>query len=838
MIRIYFAFVFLLFSVFSNAQNPRIKIDYKVQRGTIKSFNTSTMLLGITGGACTESGTIEIRVHARFKSNSGPANGSNGSYAATNTCPSGTCATCATGDAAGWSCEQRCENVTNGANGVCGTWIPNGSQNASYPGDPGPGYIDTSNYPCADILSIRLNGYEADNGLSSAAANCNNVSDGACGGVVPYGTPVDVTSGSNIPIDIGSATNTLIPFKGSNWSTIREVSITDNRCTSDGITLHYHSRWRYRWCWDSTTLTATHAGLIKFPATKEVCSGSTVSVNDSTQAFEASRGFSEYQWQYSTDGTNWFNISGASAKDLSTTSLTNITVNPINYNIRRAGLFCADFKPTSYRMYPVYTNSQIVIVYPQPVAPTFYSSSPGNGSTLCKGTYTYAQFDPGTGGYTDAIDEFQYSINGGSIWNTYIPGSSINTATASTSVQIRGRHTAGTLSTCTPSAWVVLATWPVSTQATPASISTSSPIVNTAICLGDNVSANFNAGSGGTGDEFRYSVDNGANWNTYTPGANINTSSASVNIIVQTRRTGATAPCLPSPWTAIGTWPVVANPTPPTLNSQNPVGSTINTGEQFQALANSGSGGATDASDEFRYSTDNGISWNAYTNNSNITVPTGANQIIIQGRRISGNSTCPNSSWSTLTQWTVNSILPVELVNFYGFQDNNGENILIWQTASERNTAEFVVLKSTDMINWVGMTTLNATGNSTIIKTYQCADNSVSGEINYYKLKIIDQDLSYSYSPMIAIKNEIKNQSIALNIYPIPFENELNLNIINPKQYKVWIELVDITGKTIYQNNFNTIESDITISTIELPKGVYVVKLYCGENTILKKIIK
>lgn len=385
---------------------------------------------------------------------------------------------------------------------------------------------------------------------------------------------------------------------------------------------------------------------------------------------------------------------------------------------------------------------------------------------------------------------------------------------------------------------MVLATWPVSTQATPASISTSSPTVNTAICLGDNVSANFNAGSGGTGDEFRYSVDNGATWNTYTAGATINTSSASLNIIVQTRRAGATAPCLPSPWTAIGSWPVVANPASPTLNSQNPLGSTINIGDQFQALANNGSGGATDASDEFRYSTDNGVTWNIYTNNANVTVPSDATQIIIQGRRNSGNSTCPNSNWSILSQWSVNNVLPVELVNFYGFQDNNGDNILIWQTASEVNTAEFIVMKSTDMINWTDIATLNAAGNSTQTQTYQCSDNNVFGEINYYKLKIIDQDLSYSYSPMIAIKNEITNQSIALNIYPIPFENELNLNIINPKQYKVWIELVDITGKIIYINYLNTMEGNITINTIALPKGVYVVKLYCGENTIQKKIIK
>lgn len=838
MIRFY-CLLFLVFLIGANfAQNPRIKVNYFVQDGKMISS------LGVNGGACIErfiaglgaipttTGNLEIRVHSLFKSSTGP------SATTLNSCTGSTASGPTTGP--GWSCENRCETATNA--GKCGQWVSNGSQNSSYPGNPN--YTDTSIYPCTDILYYKLKGFESDQTSSSNLQDLN-LNDGVCGGTCTlascYGNYQDPTSGdNNVLINIGQPTDTLRPFLGGVWSKLYQSDLESTVCNTDGFINYYYSRWKYRWCWDSTTLNASHAGFIKFPDTKEVCSGSTVIINDSTQAFEAARGFSEYQWQYSTDGINWSNISTATSKDLSTASLTNNTVNPINYSIRRAGLFCADFKPSGYRMFPVYTNTQIVVVYPQPIAPVYYSSSPGNGTTICKGTYTYAQFDPGTGGYTDAVDEFQYSINGGTTWATYNPGYSINTSTATTSVQIRGRHTAGSLSTCTASAWVVLATWPVSTQATPASISSSTPTTATAICLGDIVNASFNAGSGGTGDEFRYSIDNGSTWNTYISGINITTTSASGNVLIQTRRAGSTAPCLPSPWTAIGTWPVVNTPTAPTLNTQNPNTSALNIGDNFQVLANNGTGGSSDANDEFRYSIDGGQSWNTYTNNSSITVPTDASQIIVQSRRLAGNSSCPNTNWNNLVQWNVNGVLPVDLSAFYGITEGNS-NHLYWQTQSEQNTAEFEIFKSSNLTNWSAIATIPAIGNSTLPTYYNYVDEYTTVGDNYYKLKIIDTDLSFGFSPIIVLKNNVNDFTPTLTIYPNPFKDKIFIKTIASQSTHAELQLINSIGAVVFKSEVEMEENkefslDLKSTTIE--PGCYWLKFIYNGNVLIKKIIK
>ncbi|MBK9150785.1 MAG: hypothetical protein IPM26_07205 [Saprospiraceae bacterium] len=68
------------------------------------------------------------------------------------------------------------------------------------------------------------------------------------------------------------------------------------------------------------------------------------------------------------------------------------------------------------------------------------------------------------------------------------------------------------------------------------SLATASPTTSYA-CRGANVSATFNAGTGGTGsctDEYRFSTDNGATWSAYVPGSMITMGTQTV--LIQTRR--------------------------------------------------------------------------------------------------------------------------------------------------------------------------------------------------------------------------------------------------------------------------------------------------------------
>lgn len=806
--------------------------------------------LGVNAGACIErlipglggnpttTGNLEIRVHSILKSSTGPT------AAVLNSCTGAT----ASGGAGvpGWSCENRCETGSNG--GSCDTWVPNGSQNASYPGNPN--YTDTSKYPCTDILSYRMKGFESDATASSNLQD-QNFNDGACGGSCTisscYGNYQTPTSGDNdVPINIGQVADTLRPFLGGVWSKLYQSNLETAVCTTDGFTNYYYSRWKYRWCWDSSTVLTAHAGLIKKPTVLEICSASGFTVSDSSQAFEAARGYSEYQWQYSTNGGGaWTNITGATAKDLSTTALvnTNTDNSTITYLVRRAALFCIDFVVSPIGKKAVYSNTQSIVVYPQPSAPTLYAAgtSPANGTTICKGLFVYAQFNSGNGGYPDAYDEYQYSINGGSTWFNYTPGTSINTATATTSVNVRVRRTGGSLLACNTTGWSTIVTWPVSSVATPATTDVVTPANNSSICQGANVSSTFNAGSGsGTGDEYQYSINDGLSWTTYTPGNSIVTTSATVRVIIQTRRTGiASGTCFPTPWATVVIWNLTTQPVAPTFNSQSPVGS-VNIGDSVSLMANNGSGGASNATDSFRISYDNGISWTSYNNNTKVQIPSGSlGKAIIQGMRTTGNSTgCSASAWSTLGSWNINTVLPVELLSFY-ISANDSYNDLHWTTASENNTKEFIIERSTNANDWLLIGRINALGFSSQLNNYSFTDYNVHNTSFYYRLKINDFDNSYIYSPVVYQLRY--NGSSVINIYPNPTNGNLNLQFYSNENKRSNIVIKNILGQTVKIFPINVVNQNnlIPVDCSDLPNGTYFINiLELKENNHVIKFLK
>lgn len=826
MVRILQAFIIISLLIrIGFAQNPKIKVNYFVQDGKMISS------LGVNAGACIErlipglggnpttTSNLEIRIHSILKSSSGPT------AAILNSCTGAT----ASGGAGvpGWSCENRCETASNA--GRCDQWVPNGSQNASYPGNPN--YTDTSSYPCTDILSYRLKGFESD-ATSSTNLQDQNFNDGACAGSCTlascYGNYQTPTSGDNdVPINIGQVGDTLRPFLGGVWSKLYQTNLETAVCTTDGFTNYYYSRWKYRWCWDSTTINSSHAGLIKTPSVTEICSASNYTISDSSQAYEATRGFSEYQWQSSINGTTWSNITASTAKDLSTSALVNNNTDnsTITYLVRRVALFCIDFVISPVGKKSVYSNLQSVVVYPQPNAPTLFAAgtSPANGTTICKGLFVYAQFNPGNGGYTNATDEFQYSINGGSTWTNYTPGASINTATATTSVQVRVRRVAGSLLACNTTAWSTLVTWPVSSIATPATPNIVTPSNNSAICLGANTSSTFNAGSGsGTGDEFQYSINNGSSWSVYTPGNIINTTTATTKVIIQTRRTGiASGTCFPTPWATAVEWNVVAQPIAPSYNSHFPVG-TVNIGDTVRMLANGGSGGAVDAKDSMRISFDNGITWTSYVNNSQVQIPSGSwDKIIIQSARLSGSSTgCNSLLWSNLGTWNLNSVLPVELTKFYISKYEN-YNDLHWTTLSEYNTKEFVIEKSKNAIDWLPTGNINAVGFSNLLNNYTFSDYNVQNTSYYYRLKIIDFDNAFEYSSVIFQPRNMNK--FEFNVYPNPTNGNLNIQFYADQNKKSDLVVKNLLGQIVKTIHINVVNQNnlISIDCSDLSNGTY-----------------
>ena len=71
-----------------------------------------------------------------------------------------------------------------------------------------------------------------------------------------------------------------------------------------------------------------------------------------------------------------------------------------------------------------------------PVRPSLLTSSPGT-IYACEGTSVSATFNPGSGGAGSCTDEFRVSVDNGSTWSDYVPGSAITMGTQTILIQSR-----------------------------------------------------------------------------------------------------------------------------------------------------------------------------------------------------------------------------------------------------------------------------------------------------------------------------------------------------------------------------------------------------------------
>jgi hypothetical protein len=198
---------------------------------------------------------------------------------------------------------------------------------------------------------------------------------------------------------------------------------------------------------------------------------------------------------------------------------------------------------------------------------------------------------------------------------------------------------------------------------------------------------------------------------------------------------------------------------------------------------------------------DNDIVWNASLSRWEVSVDvTGFSGFIIQ---------------------TSNNPLPLKLLSFTG-QLVNTNALLTWKTDGEINTKEFMVERSLDNTTFTAIGTV-AAENIAGIHQYNYTDVNIALRgipVVYYRLKQMDIDGNFTYSPTVAIN--IKN-STAVRLYPNPAASQIQLTIITDRGQSVNWQITDMAGRILQQSaaKINRGNNRINIHVNHLPAGLY-----------------
>jgi hypothetical protein len=107
-----------------------------------------------------------------------------------------------------------------------------------------------------------------------------------------------------------------------------------------------------------------------------------------------------------------------------------------------------------------------------------------------------------------------------------------------------------------------------------------------------------------------------------------------------------------------------------------------------------------------------------------------------------------------------NVSLPIELMFFNGME-SNGNNLLYWATASEKDNDYFTLERSIDGNDWDVVSNIEAAGNSQEELNYSYVDKSYKrGKVNYYRLSQTDFDGQKEYFNIVGIDNSLNQKKV------------------------------------------------------------------------------
>ncbi len=169
-------------------------------------------------------------------------------------------------------------------------------------------------------------------------------------------------------------------------------------------------------------------------------------------------------------------------------------------------------------------------------------------------------------------------------------------------------------------------------------------------------------------------------------------------------------------------------------------------------------------------------------------------------------------------------VLPIELLFLQGLA-RKGEVDLEWATASEMNSAYFVVERSANSMDFISLGRVSAAGNSQKRIDYAYTDTDPMGGVNYYRLRMVDLDGSSEVSNTIAVM--FTGDGTRMLVYPNPVHDRMNLSMDILGETEVTLHVLDALGRLVMQRRIavDTGRNELAVDTGILRAGAYFVRV-------------
>ncbi|WP_028980690.1 T9SS type A sorting domain-containing protein [Sporocytophaga myxococcoides] len=177
--------------------------------------------------------------------------------------------------------------------------------------------------------------------------------------------------------------------------------------------------------------------------------------------------------------------------------------------------------------------------------------------------------------------------------------------------------------------------------------------------------------------------------------------------------------------------------------------------------------------------------------------------------------------------------LPVTYL-YFNLKNNNGFNHLNWGTTQEKNADYFLVEKSTDGINFIPVSKINAHGNASGIFHYSFSD-PVKAIGLYYRIKQVDFNGNFEYTKILFAETNGSDEDV-LAVYPNPSSASFTIKTNIKVGETIHIKIIDTKGSEVTSFTHQGNES-IVVGSDLLP-GIYILEVFGEYQAWKKRIVK
>lgn len=176
--------------------------------------------------------------------------------------------------------------------------------------------------------------------------------------------------------------------------------------------------------------------------------------------------------------------------------------------------------------------------------------------------------------------------------------------------------------------------------------------------------------------------------------------------------------------------------------------------------------------------------------------------------------------------------LPLSLLSFTGTSIEQGVQ-LIWKTTEEVNTSSFGIQRSqrgNDFTAIAGIPSNAVSGN------YTYTDHTaVNGQTYLYRLKMIDLNGHFTYSPTIQVRVNKNSSAGKFTLFPNPIVgNQVSLRANTSDLPAVRIAVRDISGRTWLNSTITKANGLYSFPVQQLRAGTYVLQVYSLQGALLQ----